>query len=364
MKINDLSSKIAKYGSEISVAADRVIRSGWWVLGKEVSRFERAFAEYVGCTHCVGVANGTDALELSLRAVGVGTGTLVATVANAGMYTTTAVRAIGGVPMFMDVALDSGNTTLNEVERAIHAGAKVVVVTHLYGQAIPEIRAMADYCFSQGIPLIEDCAQAHGASIENQRVGSFGTIAAFSFYPTKNLGALGDGGAVVTSDTELASMVAKLRQYGWEAKYQVAIPGGRNSRLDEMQAAFLNVFLPHLEEENAMRRSVAAKYTQGITNKQIILPAYGGAENVFHLYVIRSPRRDSLQSYLHAHDIMAEIHYPVPDYKQPILKQDFAHIALEQTERRCEEMLTLPCYPEMSDSQIETVIQAINLWEP
>lgn len=363
MKINDLSLKIATYGSAISGVADRIIHSGWWIHGNEVANFEKAFADYIGVQSCLGVANGTDALELSMRAVGVGLSTPVATVANAGMYSSTAILAIGGVPVFMDIESSSGNVSLSAVKQALQDGAKAVVVTHLYGRAVTEIQEIADYCFMRGVPLIEDCAQAHGASVDGRRVGSFGTIAAFSFYPTKNLGALGDGGAILTNDQTLAEKVARLRQYGWAGKYQVETPGGRNSRLDELQAGFLSVFLPHLDEENAMRRSIAQKYNEGIHNVYVSLPILGGEDNVFHLYVIRSPKRDALKAFLHEKGIMAEVHYPIPDHQQRILQVPYSQVRLVQTELHCSEVLTLPCYPGMTDEQINRVVEVVNAFQ-
>jgi dTDP-4-amino-4,6-dideoxygalactose transaminase len=298
MQINDLSARINRYQGRINDAIARCIGSGWLVLGPEVKAFERAFANYVGVAHCVSLANGTDAIELALRAMGVSQGDTVATVANAGMYTTTALLAIGAQPFFMDVDSVTRNATLKGVQGALDAGVKAVVVTHLYGLAAPEIKCIAKYCSERGIPLLEDCAQAHGARVNGQCVGSFGDAASFSFYPTKNLGALGDGGAVVTSDDLIAERIACLRQYGWTIKYHVEVSGARNSRLDEMQAAILSVFLPDLDDANARRREIATQYSVGIIHSEVSLPALAGQEYVAHLYVIRSARRDALRAHL------------------------------------------------------------------
>ena len=362
MQINDLSARIRAYENPIKVATNRVIDSGWLVLGPEVKNFEQSFADYLGSVHCISLANGTDAIELALRAFGVVQGDSVATVANAGMYTTTAMLAIGAQPFFLDVDLTTRNATLSEVERALAAGVKAVVVTHLYGLAAPEIGQIAQRCAQQGVALLEDCAQAHGASIDGRRVGTFGDAASFSFYPTKNLGALGDGGAVVTANGAIAEKVARLRQYGWTAKYRVELGGARNSRLDEMQAAILAVFLPDLDAANARRRDIAAQYSTHIAHPDVLLPAPAGPEYVAHLYVVRSARRDALRAHLREMDIAADVHYPIPDYRQPVFGHRFGSFSLANTERLSGEILTLPCYPEMTDAQVGQVVAAVNAW--
>lgn len=363
MLINDLNARMQKYQEQLKAASNRVIESGWLVLGPEVKRFEKSFADYLGAAHCISLANGTDAIELALRALGVERDSRVATVANAGAYTTTALLAIGAEPFFLDVDMNSRNTTLAEVERALAAGVKAVVVTHLYGLAVPEIREIAKLCSRQGVPLLEDCAQAHGARVKGTRVGTFGDAASFSFYPTKNLGALGDGGAVVTANEEIAQKVTRLRQYGWTAKYQVEVAGARNSRLDELQAALLSVFLPDLDAANARRRNIAAQYSAGITHPEVTLPSPGGDEYVAHLYVVQSARRDDLRAHLRDFDIATDVHYPIPDYRQPVFGNRFELICLDNTERLSREILTLPCYPEMTDAQVGQVISAVNAWK-
>lgn len=362
-QINNLSARIAKHQAKIKASIDRVIASGWLVLGPEVKQFEQSFAAFLGASHCVSLANGTDAIELALKAMGVGPGDRVATVANAGMYTTTALLAIGAEPYFMDVDFDTRGATFAGVTRAVEAGVKAVVVTHLYGLAIPEIALIAEYCIQKGIPLLEDCAQAHGAQVNGKRVGMFGDAASFSFYPTKNLGALGDGGAVVTNNPKLAEKVGLLRQYGWTAKYKVEVPGARNSRLDEMQAAILSEFLPHLDDANTRRREIAARYSTLIRHSNVAVPKEGGADYVAHLYVIRSERRDALREHLRKLNIASDVHYPIPDYRQPVFGERFAEIRLQITERLANEILTLPCYPEMSDEEVDHVIAAVNGWQ-
>ena len=233
--INDLSRHFDPLRRELEVAISRVLASGWLVLGKEVKDFELAFAAYCGVAHCVSVANGTDALELALRAAGLGPGATVATVANAGMYSSVAIKAVGGCAIFIDVSEDTMLMDLELLERELKdRRIDAVIATHLFGM-MNDMPRLARLCQEHGVVLIEDCAQAHGAQWLGARAGSFGDLACFSFYPTKNLGAIGDGGAVVAREQSVADRIRNLRQYGWTAKYNSTVPGGRNSRLDEIQ---------------------------------------------------------------------------------------------------------------------------------
>lgn len=350
------------YQELITAAAHRVIASGWWIHGPECVRFEQAFAEYIGVRHAVGVANGTDAIELALKAVGIQAGDRVATVANAGMYSTAALLAIGARPFFMDVDCNTHCVSLDAVMQATQAGAKAMVVTHLYGQAAPDIASIASYCAQNKVLLVEDCAQAHGARIHGKRVGSFGDAAAFSFYPTKNLGALGDGGAVVTNDSAVEDQLRLLRQYGWTSKYKVVLAGSRNSRLDEIQAAILYELLPHLDEANERRRTIANAYHRGIQHPAIQTPKQAEEDYVAHLYVLRCGERDALRDYLHAHKVATDIHYPILDYRQPIFGNQFDAICLKNSEQLSQEILTIPCYPEMRDQDVAYIITTINGW--
>ncbi|MBA2710828.1 MAG: DegT/DnrJ/EryC1/StrS family aminotransferase [Tatlockia sp.] len=362
-QINNLSARMAQHQELITAAANRVIASGWWVLGPECKHFEQSFSSYIGANHCIGVANGTDAIELALKALNLNPGDKVATVANAGMYTTSALLTISAGPIFMDVDPETFCVSLAEVKRAVEHGVKVVVVTHLYGQAVPEIVQIAQYCAENDICLIEDCAQAHGAEVNGRRVGSFGIAATFSFYPTKNLGALGDGGAVVTNSDKIAEQIKMLRQYGWTSKYKVELAGARNSRLDEIQAAILSEFLPLLNQSNQRRREIAARYSQYISHPHIKVPAKGGLDYVAHLYVILTSRRDDLRKHLQTSDIASDVHYPIPDYRQPIIKERFANVYLPNTEKLASKILTLPCYPELTDTEVDLVIEALNGWQ-
>ena len=361
MLINDLSARIHAHRAKVRAAMDQVLDSGWVVLGPQVRQFESAFARYIGVSHCIGLANGTDAIELALRALNVQPRDSVATVANAGMYSTIAARAAGAEPLFMDVDETSRNASLAEVHRALEAGAKAVVLTHLYGQPVADTVAIARACSSAGVPLVEDCAQAHGATVDGRRVGSFGDAAAFSFYPTKNLGALGDGGAVGTNSSEIADQVRRLRQYGWTDKYKVEFAGARNSRLDEMQAAVLAAFLPDLDAANGRRMEIARMYSDRIRHPEVALPAWADG-SVAHLYVVCSGRRESLRRHLKDLDIATDVHYPVPDHRQPVFGDRFADVRLPVTERLSTQVLTLPCYPEMTDDDVRRVADAVNTW--
>lgn len=357
--LNDLARVHAPHAAALRDAYDRVFRSGAFVLGDEVRAFEQAFAAYCGTAHCAGVANGSDALEIALRAVGVEAGDAVATVANAAMYATLAIRAIGAIPVYVDV--DDRTLTMSPSAFAAVANTslRAVVVTHLYGR-LADMAPILAAASRAKLPVVEDCAQAHGAARDNTRAGAFGTAACFSFYPTKNLGALGDGGAITTSDPAVADRVRALRQYGWSSKYRVSRTGGRNSRLDELQAAFVRVRLPFLDRENARRREIHNAYADAIRHAQIRVPGVATAEHVAHLAVIRTPARESLRAHLNSRDIATDVHYPIADHRQPVA--DGRAPALPVTERACEEVLSLPCFPAMTDGEIRAVVAACNAW--
>lgn len=360
--INDLGRHTLSIQAQLSAAMNRVLASGWFVLGPEVTAFEQEFAAYCGTTHCVSLANGTDALELALRALDIGPGKTVLTVANAGMYSSVGILATGALPVYADIHPDTLLVDVAAVSRLLdQQRVDAIIVTHLYGQ-LADIGAVLELADKRGIPVVEDCAQAHGAQRNGKKAGSFGAIACFSFYPTKNLGALGDGGAIATSRPELAERVKQFRQYGWGSKYSVTLAGGRNSRLDEMQAAILRVKLPLLDDWNARRRAIAARYTQGIHHPRVTTPQVSGLDYVAHLYVVRTAERDALKQHLNAAGIPNDVHYPIPDYAQAAYHTQFAATHLAVTARACNEVLTLPCFPEMSDAEVDTVIACVNAW--
>ena len=328
-----------------AVAAQRVLDSGWYIHGPELAAFEEAFAAYCGTAACVGTGNGTDALELALRAVGVDAGDEVAAVANAGMYATTAIRAVGAVPLLVDI--DPATLLMSPAALAASLGprTRAVVATHLYGRmaAMPEIQRVAG-----GIPVIEDCAQAHGAKLVGSAAG------AFSFYPTKNLGAAGDAGAVVTGDAEIAGRLRALRQYGWTKRFDSTVAGGRNSRMDEIQAAILRAKLPYLEGWNARRLEIARRY-------DAIVGRVTPAAYVAHLYVIRCAERDRLREWMAERGVQCEVHYPTPDHLQASQQGlPWRSEGLAATEQAAREVLSLPCYPELMEEEIEFVIGCLS----
>lgn len=361
--VNDLRRRIALLHGELTAAADRVIASGWFVLGHEVESFEREFATYCGVGHCVGVGNGTDALELALTALGIGAGARVATTANAGMYSTAAILAVGGTPVYVDIDPSTYLLCPEALSEALSRHPiKALVVTHLYGSManMPEILKLTN---TLAIPVIEDCAQAHGATLQGRKAGSFGALGTFSFYPTKNLGALGDGGAIVTTSDELASRLRHLRQYGWTRRYHASVPGGRNSRLDELQAALLKVMLPRLDEWNRRRREIARLYATGLRTSRIILPRPADGGDVVHLYVVRAKDREGFRGFLGHSGVPSDVHFPLPDYRQPAIASTLESIpCLEATESACREVVSLPCFPELTDAEIGFITERINAW--
>lgn len=357
-KINDLLRHNQAYNEALRAAAARVVDSGWYALGPEVDGFENQFAQYCECQYAYGVANGTEALEIALRAVGVTAGDEVITVANAGFYTSTAVLRIGAKPVYVDITEQDLLLDVAALASCISAKSKAIVVTHLFGLAA-DVKRVLEIAKSHGVAVVEDCAQAHGARFAGQRVGSIGDIAAFSFFPTKNLGALGDGGAVTTNSPALAERVKKLRQYGWEKKYYVAHAGASNSRLDEIQAAMLSVKLPHLDKMNQRRLDIAKRYCAGL-DKRLVLPSVLDERYVAHLFVIRTALRNQLQTYLQANDIGTDIHYPVLDCDQAIWQSERKAEALPASRKAVAEILTLPCFPEMTDAEVDHVINVVN----
>jgi dTDP-4-amino-4,6-dideoxygalactose transaminase len=339
-----------------------VTASNWYILGQEGAAFEEEFASYVGAAHCIGVANGTDAIELALRALGVRAGSRVATAANAAFYTTTALLAIGAEPVYVDVDRSTHLIDLNHLAPLIE-GRKIdaAVVTHLYG-LMHDMDAVMRLVAGTGIAILEDCAQSHGARRGSSQAGSYGDAASFSFYPTKNLGALGDAGAVITNDADTAQRVRLLRQYGWASKYRVVTEGARNSRLDEMQAAVLRAKLPRLDAWNARRRAIARRYSEGISHPRVTCPAIPSEAYVAHLYVVAVEDRESLRRHLGEAGIATDIHYPIPDHLQEPIRAKGVQKSLPVTEALAQSILTLPCYPELSDPEVDQVIACVNAW--
>lgn len=346
--------------NDIKDAFDRVFTRSWYIEGVEDRAFEKAFAEYCGVEYCVGVGNGLDALMLALKALEVREGDEVIVPSNTYIATALAVSYVGAKPVFVEPDICTFNINPALIEAAITERTKVIMPVHLYGQAC-EMEPIMDIAKKHKLYVVEDCAQAHGATYKGKKVGSFGDIAGFSFYPGKNLGALGDAGAVVTSNKEIADKLSVLSNYGSDYKYH-HIYKGNNSRLDEIQAAFLAAKLPHLERMNMERRRIAKLYTEGIKNSKVIIPCVlPDCTPVWHIYGIRSTEREALEKYLHEKGIGTNKHYPIPIHLQECYKDlNIPQGALPIAEEISSTELSIPMYYGMTDEEIQYVINTIN----
>ncbi len=357
---NDLSRSVADIRADIDAAIARVVSSGWFVLGPEHNAFEAELAQYVGVRHAVNVGNGTDALELALAALGVTNGSIVLTVANAGAYTSTATRLLGAEPVFVDIDPSTMLMSAETLHAALAACAEpptAIVVTHLYGALAP----MAEICAvarEAGIPVLEDCAQSLGATVDGVKGGSLADIATTSFYPTKNLGGLGDGGAVLTNRDDLADSVRRMRQYGWASKYNIEYAHGRNSRMDELQAAILRVKLPLLDAGNQRRRDIHTAY-ESAAQSRVTFVNTANESFIGHLAVVTAENRDEVRAQLTAAGVTTDVHYPIPDFLQKF--PDFSPRAMpvEATLWASEHILSLPMFPELTDAEVEQVVRAL-----
>jgi len=356
------SNPLAQYLSrkaQIDEAIRRVLDSGRYVLGPEVQAFEEEFACYLGISFGIGVGSGTEAIHLALAACDLKTGDEVITVSHTAVATVAAIELAGGRPVFVDIDPVSYGIDASQLEKAITSKTRVIVPVHLYGQPT-DLDVIINIAKRYHLRVIEDCAQAHGALYRGRKVGSWGDMACFSFYPTKNLGALGDGGMVVTNDPELATRARLLREYGWAERNISSLPGW-NTRLDEMQAAVLRVKLRDLDEQNAKRRRLAQFYTGALQATDLVLPgAMEGTAHVYHLYVVRSRKRDKLMNFLRDRGIGALIHYPVPVHRQPAYQGRIDGAGrLDETERAAGEVLSLPMYPELAEPEAQQVVAAV-----
>ncbi len=344
--------------SQLAQIAKEVIESNSHILGNNVKFFEKNFSEYIGTKFCFGVGNGTDALLIALRALNVTPDCTVATVANAGFYSSTAINQIGAKIIYIDI---EESTLLIDFENLDFILKRekidVLIVTHLYGQVVPMDRIIS-LSHQYGFKILEDCAQSHGSTYDGKKTGSFGDVSAFSFYPTKNLGAVGDAGAVLTSDTDIAERIFALRQYGWTEKYQVDFSFGTNSRLDEIQAAFLNFKLQFLDKWNSERLRIAKYYIDELSDLPVRI-SNRILSGVCHLFVIQVEERQKLIENLQQKGIQSAIHYPIPDHKQSINKQRFTNMELKNTEKVIQNILTLPLYPGMAESKIVHTTKSI-----
>ncbi len=372
--MGDLRRQHARIAAELEAAALRVLQGGWYILGSEVRAFEEEWAHFCGVEHAVGVANGTDALYLALAALGIGSGDEVITVANAGVYQAMAIGQTGASAVFVDTLPTQHTMDPAALERAITPRTRAVIPVHLYGR-MADMPALLAVARRHRLAVVEDAAQAHGAwravatgghsgdEGARRRAGAWGTLACFSFYPSKNLGAAGDGGAVVTSDAALAERLRRLRQYGWDEKYHTAEDHGRNSRLDELHAALLRVKLRYLERWNAERRERAAWYADMLAGSGLVLPPHE-AGHVYHLYVVEVEhnQRDRLRAHLTAHGIGSDVHYPVPAHRQAVLRggTPARRGTLPATERLAQRALSLPLSPELTRAEAERVAAAVH----
>lgn len=351
---------------EIDKAISDVLNSGSYILGDEVDKFEREFAEWIGVSDAVSVANGTDAIELALRAEGIGDGDYVVTVSHTAVATVSAIRRCGASPLFVDI---DQNYTMNvdSLDELLHVSndklPKAIVIVHLYGQMadMPELLKIAK---KHGLVVIEDCAQAHGAQLKGIKAGAWGDYGCFSFYPTKNLGAIGDGGTLVVNDKNKAIRVREIREYGWRERYISAVEGV-NSRLDEIQAAILRVKLKYLDDNNDSRRVIANIYKKMLeSNDNIILPdEKKDAKHVYHLFVIQTIYREELLDELKRKNIFLGIHYPVPVHCQPAYASTkYSPLPLKQTENIASKILSLPIFPEMKETDAMEVSKEICMY--
>ncbi len=359
IQLSNPKAQYLAHRTEIDKAISRVLKKGWYILGNETSSFENAFSSYIGVGHGIGVGSGTEALHLALAACDIGKGDQVITVSHTAVATVAAIECVGATPVFVDIEPNFHTIDPQRIEATITSRTKAIIPVHIYGQAA-HMAPIMEIAKNNNLRVIEDCAQAHGAGYHEKKVGSFGDLACFSFYPTKNLGALGDGGIVVTNNPDLGKRVRLLREYGWKEKF-ISLDRGWNSRLDELQAAVLQVKLPFLDNGNMARIQIAQMYQKGLDNSSCLLPCpREGTSHVFHLYVIRTPQRDKLQEHLRMNDVQTGIHYPVPIHLQPAYKGRFPGSGnLPHTEKIASEILSLPIYPELKKSEVRKVVEAV-----
>lgn len=352
--------------AEIDAAVARALNSGWYILGREGAAFEAEFAAWLGLPHAVGCANGTDALALALRGLGIGAGCTVATVSHTAVATVAAIEMVGATPLLIDIDPDTYTMDAEELDAVLAdpppglPPIRAVIPVHIYGQPC-DLDPMLAAARRHGVAVIEDCSQAHGATISGRKVGTMGDVACFSLYPTKNLGALGDGGVLATPDAALAERIGAIRQYGWKERY-ISAEVGVNSRLDEVQAAILRVKLTALDAGNARRQAIAAAYDAALADSAFAPPARrADAGHVFHQYVLRSPDRAATMARLRAEGVATAIHYPQPVHLQPAYRgrTPLGPANCAETARAANEVMSLPMFPELTDAQVAHVCEAL-----
>lgn len=360
IKFLDLEKINNRFRKEIDERIKNILDKGWYLQGEENDKFSKHFAEYCGVKYVLGVANGLDALRLIIKASGFGKGDEIIVPANTYIATILAISDNGCTPVLVEPNINTYNIDPDKIEAAITPRTKAIMVVHLYGQAV-QMQKVWDLAKKYNLKVFEDCAQAHGAIYQNKRVGSLSDAGAFSFYPGKNLGALGDAGAIATNDEDLYLRAKALANYGSDRKYH-HIYKGLNSRLDEIQAAVLDVKLPHLDKDNARRREIAAYYRSHITNLKIILPqTYDEKATVWHVFVIRTKERDAFQQYLSDNGVQTIIHYPCPPHKQLAYKE-WNNLSYPISEEIHNTVISLPISPVMTDDEVEKVVEIVNAW--
>lgn len=358
VKYLDFSKEYKERKKKYLGAFDKVLSKGVYVLGDEVHAFEKEFAKYLGVKYCVGVANGLEALQISLMAIDVKKGDEVITTPLSAVATTLSILAVGATPVFVDIK-ENGQLDENLIEKAITKKTKVIMPVHLYGQPL-EIEKIKMICKKHKLFLIEDACQAHGTKLNGKIIGGFGETSCYSFYPTKNLGAIGDGGAIITNDDNLAKILYQIRDYGQESKYKHT-RYGLNSRLDELQAGILNEKLKLLDKDNSKRKSIAKRYIKNLKSLkdiQLILPSKLDDSN-YHLFVIKTKKRDELQKYLKENKIPSLVHYPITIPDQPLFNGKYKNVKLPVVRKFVTEILSLPCHPFMETKEVDYVCRVV-----
>lgn len=355
---NDFVTETKKRKTEYFEAINKVLDSGWFILGKEVEEFEKEFAQYLGVKYVIGVANGLEALQISLMALGIREGDEIITTPLSAVASSLAILAVGAKPVFVDVN-DQGQIDASLIEKKITSKTKALLPVNLYGLS-PNYEQLKKIANKYDLPIVEDAAQAHGAYYKKKKLGTLGDISCFSFYPTKNLGAFGDGGAIVVNDEKIAETIRQLRNYGQKDRY-VHSRYGLNSRLDEIQAAILKVRLVYLDEDNKKRRSMAKEYLKRLENIKEVEPICKSVESSnFHLFVIRAEKRDKLMEHLKQKDIPTLIHYPILIPDQPFLREKYKKEKLSKSRKFVQQILSLPCHPWMTKNQIKNITEKIS----
>lgn len=359
VKFLDLKKINMRYQQEFLDTFQQFLQSGYYINGDKVSEFEKQFSEYCGTEYCVGVSNGLDALKLMLKSFEIGPGDEVIVPANTYIATILAISQVGATPILVEPDPQTFNITLDNIKKFVTKKTKAVLVVHLYGRAVKEIYSIKEFCEQNGLKLFEDAAQAHGAEINGQRVGSFGDAAAFSFYPGKNLGALGDAGAITTNNSKIAKKLIALRNYGSFIKYE-NLYQGYNNRLDELQAALLLIKLRDLDSDNEIRNRIANEYIKNINNKHVKLPMPSeGKENVWHIFPVLVDNREKFIDYMRENNIETLIHYPIPPHKQQAYKE-LNNLQFPITEIIHNRIVSLPMSPVLTDEEINQVISVVN----